>query len=76
MSASQASGVAHDASVAAEDNQPGRTAAQQDYLDRVADEAAKAVDTVQQMIDDWTESLAGRKAEAERARAEAENGRV
>lgn len=76
MSAAGASGAALDAAAVTEDDVPQRTPAQQEYLDTVADDAEKAVDTVQQMIDDWTESLAGRKAEAERARAEAENGRV
>lgn len=76
MSASEAGGAAHNAGVVTDDNTAGRTEQQQQYLDAVADEAEKAVDTVQQMIQDWTESLATRQAEARRARAEADEGRV
>ncbi len=76
MSASKAGGAAHDAEVVAVDNAPGRTPQQQAYLDNVADEAEKAVGVVEKMIEDLYESLTDRKAEAERARAEADNGRV
>lgn len=76
MSASRAGGVALNATVATEENAPGRTRAQQEYLDTVADEADRAVDTVQNMINDLRDSLGDRKTVAEQARAEAENGRV
>ncbi len=76
MSASRAGGAANDAAADTVDNAAGRTAAQQAYLDNVVDEAEKAVGVVEQMIADLEKSLAGRKAEAKRARAEADNGRV
>ncbi len=76
MATSGGGGAALDAGVDAADNQTGRTAQQQAYLDNVADEAEKAVGVVEQMIAELKKSLADRKAEAERARAEADNGRV
>lgn len=76
MSASQAGGAALNAAVVAEDSTTGRTEAQQAYLDAVADDAERAVETVEQMIADLQDSLADRRAEVQRARVEADNGRV
>lgn len=66
MSTSRGAGEALDASVTAE-----RTIEQQAYLDEVAEAAERAVGHVQDMIDNLQASLEGRRAEAERARAEA-----
>lgn len=76
MNASQAGGAAHDAAAATDDNVAGRSPAHQQYFDRVAVDAERAVETVNQMIDDLRKSLPGRMTAAEQARAEAENGRV
>jgi hypothetical protein len=53
-----------------------RTPKQQEYFDAVAEAAERAVDHAQAMIDDLEASMEGRRAEAARARDEAENGRV
>lgn len=57
------------------DEVPERTPAQQAYLDEIAKAAERAVEHVEQMIKDLQESLGDRRAEAEQARADAENGR-
>lgn len=78
MSATEAQVAALDADVLFDTGEPpaDRTPAQQTYLDRVADDAEAAVDAVQQTIDDLTASLADRKVEAQRARAEANEAQV
>jgi len=76
VSASRADGAALDAGTVTEDNTPDRTEAHQAYLDSVADDAEKAVELAQQTIDHLTASLDDRKAEAKRARAEANQGQV
>lgn len=76
MSASQADGAGFDAATAIEYTPDGGAGAQQAYLDRVANDAEKAVELAQQTIDHLTASLDDRKAEAKRARAEANQGQV
>lgn len=76
MSAPLSGGAASDATVEIADDAPGRTPAQQEYLDKIADEAEAAIGTVEQMIADLQASLADRRNYAEQARAEANNGRV
>ena len=76
MKTAQASGSAHDATAVTEDHTPASPEARQQYLDAVADQAEAAVTAVQQTIDDLQASLAERKAEAKRARAAANEGRI
>lgn len=76
MSAPEASAAAFDAAVETVDNAPGRTPAQQAYLDQLADEAENAVTVVENMIAEMTASLDDRKAHAKQARDEADRGRI
>lgn len=79
MSSSSGGGAAFDASAAVQDGRPevpGRTAAQQKYLDNVAAAAVRGVEHTEATIADLQASLTERRTEAERARAEADNGRV
>lgn len=64
-------GEAFDATVQTTDHDEPRTADQQAYLDAIADAAERAVEHVQDMIENLQASLTERRAEAERARAEA-----
>ncbi len=53
---------------------PPRTAAQQEYLDAVAEQAEQAIDVLEDRIAGLQEALTAAKAEAGRARAEAQDG--
>jgi outer membrane murein-binding lipoprotein Lpp len=73
---SKSDGAAFGATVQADDTAPPRTAAQQAYLDDLADAAEQAVADVEATIDQLEESLEARRAEAQRARDEADNNRI
>ncbi len=52
---------------------PPRTAAQQDYLDELAEQAKQAVPKIEAQIEGLNATLVAAKAEAKRARAEAQD---
>lgn len=52
---------------------PPRTSQQQEYLDALADQTERAVESIKEKLAGMQESLKAAKSEAERARADARN---
>ena len=70
MSTSAAGGVAHDATTDTETDPK-----QQEYLERYADDCEQAVQVIAEKLEGIKASLAEAKAEAKRARADAQKGK-